>query len=240
MLTIEALGSLLSEKCPFSSVIVPLTNTESGVSKTTLAKITGELFSEKTPPVMVWAKMSALISVDEQYYLESVGIIENADAFKGLTKIYLSRGNLAKAKECYAKALRPDAYESNIDIMSVYAGYLERSGDLASASSVYRRVSVEKDSLYRVKEHNMLTQMDNLNRIFAEQKSDAELLKGDINRLIIWLIVKYRVAGSCLTLIMKLPSESEIVPLVVPFSATETKEIGFPSFPAITPEILAD
>ena len=128
-------------------------------------------------------------SIAEQYYLESVGIIENADAFKGLTKIYLSRGNLAKAKECYAKALRPDAYESNIDIMSVYAGYLERSGDLASASSVYRRVSVEKDSLYRVKERNMLTQMDNLNRIFAEQKSDSELLKSDINRLKIWLIV---------------------------------------------------
>ena len=127
-------------------------------------------------------------SIAEQYYLESVDIIDNSAAFKGLTKIYLRQNNMAKARECYAKALRPDAYESNIDIMTDYAGFLERLGDIATASAVYRQISVEKDSLYRVKERNMQTQMENLSRIFQEQQKDTELLKNDSKWLKLWLI----------------------------------------------------
>lgn len=62
-------------------------------------------------------------SIAEQYYLESVGIIDNACAYKGLTMIHLRRNNAEKAKECYAKALRPNSFESNIDIMSEYAAF---------------------------------------------------------------------------------------------------------------------
>ena len=126
-------------------------------------------------------------SIAEQYYLESVGIIENSAAFKGLTKIYLRQNNKAKARECYAKSLRPEAYESNIDIMTDYAGFLEHSGEIASAIAIYRQISVEKDSLYHVKERNMQTQMENLSRIFQEQKSDTDILQSANHNLKLWL-----------------------------------------------------
>ena len=116
-------------------------------------------------------------SIAEQYYLESVGIIDNASAYKGLTMIHLRRNNAEKAKECYTKALRPNSFESNIDIMSEYAAFLEKHGEIANASAIYRQISVEKDSLYRIKERNMQTQMENLSRIFREYKTDTEVLE---------------------------------------------------------------
>ena len=57
----------------------------------------------------------------EQYYLQSLDVINNADAFKGLAHLYLEQGKLDKAAECYPKALRKDNHEGNVKLMSLYA-----------------------------------------------------------------------------------------------------------------------
>ena len=128
----------------------------------------------------------------EQYYLQSLDVINNADAFKGLTRLYLEQGNLDKATEYYPKALRKDAHESNVELMTLYAQSLEKAGKTDAAFNVYKDISSEKDSLYKTKESNLVLRWENINKFYHTQKKDFKELENKllwIKNLTIFLTV---------------------------------------------------
>ena len=125
----------------------------------------------------------------EHYYLESVAIIDNPDAYNGLTRIYLLKGEADKAKESYAKALRKAAHEADISLMEVYAEHLQKAGDAAAALDIYRQISVERDSLQVIKMKNLATQKENIYSVYRRQKLDNEVLTHKIFVQKIWIYV---------------------------------------------------
>lgn len=84
----------------------------------------------------------------EHYYKESLSIRTNEDAYKGLTRLYLKQNKMSQSDTCFQKALRPKAYETNIELMSVYANKLQSVGDMAKAVEILNLISATKDSLY--------------------------------------------------------------------------------------------
>lgn len=125
----------------------------------------------------------------EHYYLESVAIIDNPDAYNGLTRIYLLKGEADKAKESYAKALRKAAHEADISLMEVYAEHLQKAGEAAAALDIYRQISVERDSLQVIKMKNLATQKENIYSVYRRQKLDNEVLTHKIFVQRIWIYV---------------------------------------------------
>ncbi|MBQ3657612.1 MAG: hypothetical protein II956_12325 [Bacteroidales bacterium] len=113
----------------------------------------------------------------EQCYLESVGVIDNADAYNGLTRLYLEQGNMTKAAECFPKAISENPRESNVELMKLYAEKLEKAGQNLEAFKIYKEISLQKDSLYKIKENNLLRRWDNLNKFYHTQKNDFNDLK---------------------------------------------------------------
>lgn len=116
----------------------------------------------------------------EQYYLQSLDVINNADAFKGLAHLYLEQGNLDKAAECYPKALRKDYHEGNVKLMSLYAQSLENAGRLAEAFQIYKDLSAEKDLNFQTKESNLALRWENLNNLYHTQKRDFKELEAKL------------------------------------------------------------
>ena len=125
----------------------------------------------------------------EHYYLESVAIIDNPDAYNGLTRIYLLKGEADKAKECYEKALRKTAHEADISLMAVYAEHLQKTGEAAAALDIYRQISVERDSKKKKKMKNLTTQKENIYSVYRRQKLDNEVLTHKIFVQKIWIYV---------------------------------------------------
>lgn len=119
----------------------------------------------------------------EQSYLESLAIIENSEAYKGLTRLYLEKHNLDKATEFYAKSFSKKVSDNDIDLMTLYAQNLEKSGKITEAFNIFKEISCKKDSLYKVKENNLLMRWDNLNKFYHTQKSDFNDLKNSV----LWL-----------------------------------------------------
>lgn len=116
----------------------------------------------------------------EQYYLQSLDVIDNADAFKGLAHLYLEQGKLDKAAECYPKALRKDVHEGNVKLMSLYAQSLENAGRTTEAFQVYKDLSAEKDLYFQTKENNLALRWENLNNLYHTQKRDFKELEAKL------------------------------------------------------------
>ena len=128
----------------------------------------------------------------EQYYMQSLDVIDNADAFKGLAHLYLEQGKLDKAAEYYPKALRKDVHEGNVKLMTLYAQSLENAGRTTEAFQVYKDLSAEKDLYFQTKENNLALRWENLNNLYHTQKKDFKELENKllwIKNLTIFLTV---------------------------------------------------
>jgi len=127
----------------------------------------------------------------EQSYLESLAVIENSDAYKGLTRLYLEKNNLDKATEYYAKSLSQKINNSDIELMTLYAQKLEQAGKISEAFRIVKEISCKKDSLYKAQENNLLMRCDNLNKFYHTQKNDFNKLKTNL----LWLKILSGVLG---------------------------------------------
>ena len=89
-----------------------------------------------------------------KYYNKSNSFFFNPDACNRIALLYLERNRLSEADSLFNKSLRPKAYESNTRLMKVYADKLFLTGNISKTLDIYRQMSAEKDSLYKVKEKN--------------------------------------------------------------------------------------
>lgn len=83
----------------------------------------------------------------ERYYKDAIAIRNNADAFNGLTSLYLKHNRMLQADSCYKKALRHKAYETNIKLMGDYVEMLEKIGEFKKALNIRNQMYQSLDSL---------------------------------------------------------------------------------------------
>lgn len=86
-------------------------------------------------------------TIAEQYFLKSVSINGFHSAYRNLAKLFLKQGRINDAEKYYERALVPAAYDSNAQLMLLYAEALKNSGDLKKALKIYENIVAEKDSL---------------------------------------------------------------------------------------------
>ena len=92
------------------------------------------------------AEKKGQLLLAEQYYLKS----ESYYAYyapNSLAKLYFSQGRISDAEKYYQLALTPTAYNTNAELMLMYAEALKGKGDFVKAADVYADLVLQKDSL---------------------------------------------------------------------------------------------
>ena len=130
-------------------------------------------------------------TMSEHYYKESVSINNNEDAYNGLTQLYLKQGKIQQADTCYQKALRPKAYETNINLMKIYANKLQSIGDMVKAVEILNKISDTKDSLYEETKDGLNNRLNILTDDLKQTKDKTESLssKSLIYRILLLIFV---------------------------------------------------
>ncbi|MBR4264762.1 MAG: hypothetical protein IKQ46_01770 [Bacteroidales bacterium] len=125
-------------------------------------------------------------AMSEFYYLESIAINHNADAYNGLTRLYLSQNKLEKADTCFKKALRHRAYEANLKLMNLYADKLIDLGCFIKALNIKNQISLTQDSLYNEK----IVGLNNQIEILKENESQKKVYIDSLDyKLLIYRIL---------------------------------------------------
>lgn len=92
------------------------------------------------------AEKKGQLLLAEQYYLKSESYYDYY-APNSLAKLYFSQGRIVDAEKYYHQALTPTAYNTNAELMQMYAEALTKKGDYAKAAEVYSDLVLQKDSL---------------------------------------------------------------------------------------------
>ena len=142
----------------YMAVCLNYINNYDELTKSIVCQVFGDVLS-KSDDVMA-----------ERYYKESISIRSNADAYNGLTRLYLKQNKMVQADTCFQKALRPQAYENNIKLMNIYADKLQSIGDMAKAVEILNQISATKDSLYE----ESCTGLNNRLNILADDIQQAK------------------------------------------------------------------
>ena len=121
-------------------------------------------------------------AMSEHYYKESVSINHNEDAYNGLTRLYLKQGKIEQADTCYQKALRPKAYESNLNLMEIYANELENNGNyLHNALKIRKNIYETQDSLHQEKIAGLDERIQHLELDNSQANAKIERLKSKLS-----------------------------------------------------------
>ena len=92
------------------------------------------------------AEKKGQLLLAEQYYQKSESYYEYYAPIS-LAKLYFSQGRISDAEKYYQLALTPTAYNTNAELMQMYAEALKKKGDYVKAADVYADIVLQKDSL---------------------------------------------------------------------------------------------
>ncbi len=93
------------------------------------------------------AEQKGQVLLAEQYYIKSASIDYYYASYTNLTKLYFRQGKIADAEKYYKQSVIPKAYNTNAEIMQMYADALKDKGNLHQAVDIYKGALAQKDSL---------------------------------------------------------------------------------------------
>ncbi len=93
------------------------------------------------------AEQKEQVLLAEQYYIKSASIDYYYASYTNLTKLYFRQGKIADAEKYYQQSVIPKAYNTNAEIMQMYADALKDKGNLHQAVNIYKGALAQKDSL---------------------------------------------------------------------------------------------